>query len=116
MNRPRYATKEEIESIQQKADLTETSTVLAWDTPQGPILKVVKYNVVEVDPAFYPEGCQDRFKLCAARDIETYLMAQGVKAYYFNVHETDEKWQNVVKGFGAESTSTAPERRFKKVL
>lgn len=115
MKKLRYATEEEIMSIAATSDLNPTARVLVTDTPHGPIFNVVK-QVIELDPVHLPEGCEDRFKLLNANNMEAFLMGAGVGAYYFNIHDEDDKWKNVVKNYGAEEISTAPERRFKKVL
>jgi hypothetical protein len=115
MKKLRYATEEEIRSIAQKADYNPSAIVLAQDTPHGPILSVVK-QVIEVDPVHYPEGCEDRFKLLSANNVEAFLMGKGVSAYYFNIWNEMEDWQIVVKNYGAEQISMAPEVRFKKVI
>lgn len=114
MNRVRKATEEEIEKIKSFSDLSGCS-ILALDTPQGPILGVLR-TAIEVDPVIYPEALPDRWKLIFQRDVETVLAAQGVPKYYFNLHASNEEWNKEVKKWGAIPQSTEPEIRYVKVL
>lgn len=115
MKKLRYATPEEIESIRSEADYNHSAIVLAQDTPQGPILSVIKQLIV-CDPVKYPEGCEDRYKLLSQNNVENFLMGKGVNEYYFNIHASDEMepWRKVAINYGAEQVSKAPEIQFKK--
>ena len=115
MNQLRAATPQEIESIKVNSDLDPTCLVVAMDTPQGAILGVIR-RPVELDPVHFPQGLDDRYKVLFARDVSTGLMFQGVTHFYFNVDAGDTAWQNVIKKWGAEAVSPAPEIRFKKVV
>lgn len=115
MNRLRVATPEEVAKIQANSDITPNCIILALDTQAGPAFAVVR-QAVEVDPIHFPEGASDKMKAFFLRDIETFLTAKGVDAFYFNILTTDEAWQNYVKHWGAEQLSTAPEFRFKRLL
>jgi hypothetical protein len=115
MKKLRFATPEEVESVRAKSDLTGKWRMLALDTPHGPILSVLR-QIEELDPVHYPEGCEDRYKVLNQNNLESYMFGAGIEQFYFNVKDSDEKWKNVVKTYGAVETSEAPEIRFKKVL
>ncbi len=115
MKELRAATAAEVDSIKERSDLDPTCLVVALDTPKGPILGVIR-RPVELDPVFFPEGLDDRYKPLFARDVANGLLFQGVTHYYFNIPAGDEAWQNAVKKWGAESVSREPEIRFKKVI
>lgn len=115
MNHLRLATPEEIEVIKSESDLDATCKVLALDTAIG-TAKAVLRVAVEVDPAYYPEGFGVKQIAMFTHDIENYLWAQNVAAYYFNVNPADEKWVSIVKSWGCEQVSKQPDLRFKKVL
>lgn len=113
----RAAKKEEIEKIAPQADLDPTCLVIALDSPKGTILAVLRV-ATEVDPAFFPEGCDTRQKLLFMRDIENFLIGRGVAQYYFNLHadEASVDYRSAVEKWGAQPVSTAPDIRFKKQL
>jgi hypothetical protein len=115
MNRIRLASKEEVDKLRPDSDITPDSVVLALDTQLGTCTAVVR-PVIEVDPVTFPADFPDRLKVVFMRDVETYLSAKGVGAYYFNILDTDTQWQEVSKTWGATSLSTGPETRFKKIL
>ena len=115
MERIRLATKEEVESIKAVADLSEGCLVLALTTQSGVPLAAIR-TVVEADPMIFPADFPDRLKAVFVRDIETTLAAKGAPFYYFNIAASDEAWQKVALGWGAEQVSPAPEIRFKKSL
>lgn len=115
MNRIRIATEEEVESIKKGSDLDETCIVLALSTQQGAPIAVVR-TAIEVDPVVYPEGLPTRMKAMFQRDIETVLVAKGIKKYYFNVHVSNETMLEIAKTLGAEQMSTEPEYRFRVIL
>jgi len=115
MNRIRLATPEEVESIKDKCDLDATCVVLALDTQRGTAFGVQRV-ATEIDPIIVPDNWDNRARVIFWRDLETVVWSQGAKSYYFNVHEADKSWIEVMKNWGAEQVSTAPEFRFKKVL
>jgi|SRR6185437_10021844 len=115
MNRIRLAKPEEIESIKETSDLTPDALVLALDTQAGTPTAVIR-TVVEVDPVNFPLGFPDRLKYMFMRDIETFLSAKGVPAYYFNIHSNDPDYIASMTHFGAQQTSTQEEYRFRKTL
>lgn len=115
MQHLRLATPEEIEKIKLESDLDSTCKVLALDTAMGTAVAVIRVPV-EVDPAFYPEGFGVKQIAMFTHDIENYLWAQNVGAYYFNVNPADEKWISIIKNWGCEQVSKQPDLRFKKGL
>lgn len=114
LSRIRPATEEEIKVIMETKD-GRGGSVLALDSPQGPLFAVIR-TAVEVDPVLYPEDLPFKMKLLFQRDIETVLATQGVQQYFCNVHVSNEKMLSVLKTFGAIQASTEPEYRFMKVL
>jgi hypothetical protein len=115
MNRIRLATNEEVEKIKPVSDLDENCLVFALDGHNGVGL-AVRRLCQEIDPMVTPEDWNTKLKAMFVRDLETVMAAQGVKYYYFNVAADDEQWQSVVKNWGAEQVSIAPELRFKRTL
>ena len=115
MNRIRLATQDECEVIKNGADLDQTCTVFALDTAKGTGF-AVRRLATEIDPLISPEGWDLRARVLFFRDLETAIWAQGIPAYYFNVHADEQDWINTVEKWGAQRTSTAPEFRYKKVL
>lgn len=117
MNRIRLARPDEVESIREQSDITNDSIMLALDTQAGTPIAVIR-PVIEVDPVNFPESFPDKLKVIFMRDIETYLMAKGIGAYYFNIHANDsmKPWRDVSTTWGAKEISTEPEIRYKKVL
>lgn len=115
MNRIRLATPEEVETIKDQCDLDSTCVVLALDTQKGTGFGVQRV-ATEIDPIIIPNDWDNRLRVMLWRDLETVVWAQGAKSYYFNIHETDTEWIKVMKNWGAEQVSTAPEFRFKKAL
>lgn len=115
MKRLREATQEEIDKIRGTSDLDAGSIVLALDTAQGVGLAVVR-TAIEVDPVYFPDTWNTKLKTFFVRDIETFLSAKGVNAYYFNVSADAEEWIEHVKHWGAEQVSPGKELRFKQIL
>ena len=115
MNRIRLAKPEEIDKIKEHSDIDAGCSVLALDTHLGTGL-AVRRVCEEIDPLVCPEEWNTKLRAVFIRDIETVMAAQGIPHYYFNVLVEDEKWQEVIKTWGAEQLSTAPEYRFKRVL
>jgi len=116
MQRIRLATPEEVVQIQDKCDLDDTCIVYALDSNHKGVAFGVRRLAAEIDPIIVPEAWDNRLRQIFWRDLETATWAQGVKHYYFNVHTADQQWIDVMKNWGAEQVSTAPEFRFKKVL
>lgn len=116
MNRIRPATVEEVNALPPQ-DITPDSLVLALDTQSGTATAIIR-PVVEVDPVNFPANFPDKLKVIFMRDIETYINAKGIAAYYFNIHANDsmKQWREVSINWGATQVSTEPEFRFKKVL
>jgi len=115
MNRIRLATEPEVEAIKKYTDLDESCMVLALSTQQGSPTAVVR-TVVEVDPVVYPDGLHDRMKAMFQRDIETILVAKGIRGYYFNVLADNEAMLKVAETLGATQLSKGPELRFRVIL
>lgn len=109
----RLATPEEIESLQEKMDITPTSTVVTFGGKDFAVIR----HCVELDPVIFAEDTADKRKLLFLMNLETALRLQGLtKEVYFNVRADDVRWQDAIKHWGAEPTSPTPEIRFKKVL
>jgi hypothetical protein len=116
LERLRLATPEEIEALKDKlGDIDASTQPIALTTQAGSPVAIIR-AAVEVDPVIFPENFPDRLKAVFVRDVETHLAAKGVPYYYFNVAADDEKWQSVIKTWGAQAVSPVPEIRFKKVL
>jgi hypothetical protein len=113
----RAATPEEIEQIKGTADLDANCLVVALDTPKGVIKGVIRI-ATEVDPVYFPDGCEPRYRLLFMRDVENFLLGRGASNYFFNIHATDEtkSFRDSVAGWGAKQVSLAPEYRFRKNL
>jgi hypothetical protein len=113
----RAAKPEEIESIKDKSDLTPESIVLALDTPKGPILGVVRV-VTELDPVYFPEGLDTRWKTTFLRDAQTFMTAKGFDSYYFNIDADDanEDWRAFQEKWGAVKVFEVPTYRYKTSL
>ena len=112
LDKIRLATAEEIKSIEDKADLTNKSTVLAMGNSLG-VIRVC----TEIDPVFFGEGTTDVRKYWFISSMENMLRGQGMfQEYYFNVPISDEKYNEIVQNFGATPTSREPEIRYKIVL
>lgn len=111
----RLATPEEVEGIKAKADLSLGCTVLVLESPAGKTFAVLR-QCWEIDPVIVEGEDAGRRKAMMFFGLETGLNMLGVPEYYFNINATDEAWQGVVKNWGAEQVSEAPELRFKKVL
>lgn len=114
LNRIRVATPEEAEKFQKEYD-GRGGTLLALDIAEGTMYAVVR-TAIEVDPVIYPDKTPLRMKIMFQRDIETVLSAQGVQAYFFNVHASNEAMLETVQHIGAVQQSKEPELRFTKVL
>lgn len=111
MDAIRIATPEQIEAVASKADLTPTSTVLAF----GKELAVLR-QVTEIDPVFFDEGSDIKRRMLFIWGMENMLRMVGVPEYYFNIHADEEAWKKSCETWGAKATSTAPEFRMKKAL
>src|SRR5882762_11987038 len=85
----RAATPEEIATIKDTADLDQNCLVVALDTPKGVIKGVVRI-ATEVDPVYFPEGIEPRYRLLFMRDVENFLLGRGASNYFFNILATDE--------------------------
>lgn len=113
MDTVRLATPEEVEALQDKLDITPTSTVVTFG---GKDFAVVR-QCVELDPVVFDADTGDKRKLLFLMNLETALRLQGLtKEIYFNIRADDTVWQRVAEHWGAEPTSPTPEIRFKKVL
>lgn len=118
MDNLRLATAEEIAKLQLTSDITPQTTVVAFDNAQTgqPDFAVLR-QVFEVDPMLFADGTNSRRKAMFVWALENSFRIMGTpQAYYFNVLASDETWQGVVKTWGAEQISAAPELRFKKLL
>jgi hypothetical protein len=120
LNTLRPATPEEIEKIKATSDLDQTCMVIALDSQKGTSLAVLRVPV-EVDPVYFPEGVEPRFKLLFMRDIENFLFGKGVSSFYFNLPASDDfkAYRDAISNpqtFGAVAVSPQPDIRFKKQL
>ncbi len=113
----RAAKPEEIESIKEKSDIGLNCEVVALDTPKGPIIGVVRI-VSELDPVYFPEGIENRWKTTFLRDIETRMTGQGIPAYYFNIDADDANadWRAFQEKWGAKKVFSVPTYRYKTSL
>ena len=107
----RVATKEEVKRVAESADLTPTSSVLAF----GNDIAVVR-SCMELDPVMFDPRSNNARKLLFVWGLENILRANGVTEYYFNIDLKDVAWQRVVEKHGAEQQSQTPEIRYKKLL
>ena len=105
------ATPEQIEKIAATSDLTPTSKVWAM----GENLAVLRL-APEIDPLLMAEGSSNKRKALFMWGLENILKGSGMTEYYFNILDSETEWMEIVKSFGAEMISVAPERRFKKLL
>ena len=112
MDKIRLATPEDVEGISQKMDITPNSTVVTFGGKDFAVIR----NVMELDPVIFAEDTTDRRKLFFLTNLETALRLQGITEVYFNVVADDKVYNDVLKNWGAESISTAPQVRYKKVL
>jgi len=117
LNRIREATPEEIETIRENSEITEGSVVLAFDTPKGVALAVIR-SVVELDPIHFPAELEPRWKGIFVRDLETVLTTKGVRSYFFSVwaNEDMKSWREIVEKWGAQCISLESEFRYRKDL
>lgn len=108
----RAATKEEVDVIAEKSDLTTATSVITFGGKDFAVFRTAP----ELDPVIFAPETTDKRKLLFLMNLETALRLQGFKEVYFNIHADDEAWISVAKNWGAEPTSTQPEIRFKKAL
>ena len=111
MDAIKLATPEQVEEIKKVSDLTPSSVVVAF----GNDLAVIR-QVTEVDPVFFNEFSDVKRRMLFIWGIENMLRFNGVPEYYFNIHANQPEWKEYVEKWGAISTSTTPEFRFKKTL
>ena len=111
MDSIKLATPEQVATIADRADLSETTTVWAM----GDDLSVVRL-CCEIDPQIMTPESSGQRKLLFTWGLENMLRVANQKAYYFNVKCEDETYLKIVEKYGAIKVSEAPEFRFKKVL
>lgn len=107
----RLATPEEIQKIAETSDLTNASSVIAFEKAYAVVRKLL-----EVDPMHFEEGTPAYKKSLFIWGVENLLRLNGVPEFYFNVHVSDVDWIKTLEEFGAVRTSTEPEYRYKRVL
>ncbi len=112
----RIATKEEVEQLRETSDYTRECVVYAMDQNADAPDFVVVRHVIEADPVYFGKNTNDVQKAKFIWALEERLAGGGVDQYFFNVKASDERWQKVIKTWGAEQLSPFPEIRFKKVL
>jgi hypothetical protein len=112
MDQIRYATPEEIKTIEPYSDISSSAAVVTFGGKDFAVIR----NCNELDPVIFGEETTDKRKLLFLMNLETSLRLQGVREIYFNIRADDETWMNVAKNWGAEATSPQPEIRFKKAL
>lgn len=115
MKQLRPATIEEIESIKEESNLTQTSQVVALDTPLGPILYVVR-QAVELDPVHMPKGSNAHHFGAALRDISNWFLGGGVTTFFFNLHceDADGEYGEFMEKWGCDRLSKKPIYRYRK--
>ncbi len=114
----RLATPEEIASIEKTSDITPQTTVVVYENSATgkPDIAVLR-QVFEVDPILFGASTNNRRKVAFLWSLENSFRIMGSpQAYYFNVLASDGDWLDVVKSWGAEQVSVAPEYRFKRLL
>lgn len=116
MDNIRLATVEEVESIRLKADLSPTSTVVAFERKDGPSDLAVIRQVTELDPLICAEQSDGRRKAMFVWALENSMRVMGLPSYYFNVAASDTAWNKIVLEWGAERTSPSEEYRYVKLL
>src|SRR6266581_2146581 len=110
MKHIRVATKEEIEQLREKSDYTRECVVYAMDQNPGEPDFVVVKHVFETDPIYFGKRTNDVQKTKFIYALEERLAGGGVDQYYFNVADADQKWQTVIRTWGAQEVSPVPER------
>lgn len=112
----RAATPEEVQTIQDKADLTLTSVV--WALPSKDIADVgVVRNCIELDPVFFAPTSGNSRKAMFFWGIANMLKATGAREIYFNIDaDAPEEYKSVLTKLGAVSTTAKPQLRYKLVL
>src|SRR5690242_13047709 len=110
----RVASKEEVESVQERADLTPTSRVWAWPNDKGqPDLAVIR-QCTEVDPVFFATTSGNSRKAFFFWGVLNMLKAQGVEEVYFDIDaEGTEEYRSILEKMGARTTTAKPQYRYK---
>jgi len=110
----RVATKEEVEPIQEKADLTPSTQVWAWLNDKGePDLAVIR-NCMEVDPVFFAKTSGNSRKAFFFWGICNMIKAGGASEIYFDVDaEGSQEYIAILEKMGAVKTTEKPQYRFK---
>jgi len=112
----RPATKEEVEPILTKADLTPTSSVWAWPNKELVDLAVIR-QCVEVDPVIFAENSGNQRKAMFFWGLLNMLKATGTNEVYFDVDaENNEAYIEILEKMGAKKTTEKPQYRFKMGL
>lgn len=117
--RVRLATQEEIESIRDRANLTPTCSIYAYDpqTPDGKPDFAVFRMTPELDPAIFAEDSSLRRRATFIWALENGLRMTGsVPFYCFNVRATDQEMIDAALANGSEQLSPEPFHRFIKKL
>jgi hypothetical protein len=115
MDAIRLATEDEVKKLLERPEdsieFVPGSTVWAM----GDNFAVIR-QAVELDPVlFAPETLPSR-KLAFIWGLENMLRFGNVPVYYFNIHEEDVAWREVVEKHGAERSSRKPIHRYRKFL
>lgn len=117
LEKVRLATPEEVQSIQEHADLTPRSSVYAFDNDKTgkPDLAVVR-QTVEVDPMILAPGSNTTRQAAFGWALENILRAFGATEYYWQVSPLAEEWLKNLEKWGAQIVSKEPELRLRKNL
>lgn len=115
MKHVRLATKDEVESLRATSNYTAETIVYAMDQNAEPDFAVVK-RVVELDPVYFSKHTNDIQKARFIWALEERMAGGGVEQYFFDIPADDQRYQAVVKNWGAEQVSIKPVLKFQKVL
>jgi len=112
MDSIRLATAEDIVGVEDRLDITPTSTVVTFCGKDFAVIRDYR----ELGNVIFDKDTGDRRKLLFLMNLETALRLQGTKEIYLDIPADDLVYQEVIKHWGAEDISTTPCIRFKKVL
>jgi len=106
-----------LKKIAAQSELTQGTTVFAFDAKIGePDLAILR-PVLELDPVYFSPTTNDRRKALFIWALENgFRMNGGIPRYYFNVDADDQVWQQAVEAWGARRVSKGPEFRYVKNL
>jgi hypothetical protein len=118
MDNLRLATPEEAAAIQEGADLSIATSVIAFDNAESGVPDLAVFRTAhEIDPIYF-RGSPRRRQIFMW-SLMNALRLQGIPQVYFNVSSDPETedWRNALeKHIGAVRISHTPEFRYKKAL